>query len=189
MGATNLMRLRRASTGPSHRMADKPKEYKRFNRVVGVAEALTGALDPALKRRGFASRDIITYWSAMAPAPYDKVAVPDKLVWPRGERSAEGATLHLRCAASHALGLAHEGPKVAAAVNRYFGYVLVGQVRLSAEPFRPHSATPVDNESKVTPAVRAKVGDALEGIEDEGLKEALRRLGHGIMAKSKSSKR
>ena len=28
---------------------------------------------------------------------------------------------------------------IAAAINRYFGYVLVGQVRLSAEPFSPHS--------------------------------------------------
>ncbi|AKR54511.1 hypothetical protein XM25_01540 [Devosia sp. H5989] len=170
-------------------MAEKPKEYKRLNRAVGVAEALTGALDPALKRRGFASRDIITYWSAMAPAPYDKVAVPDKLVWPRGERSAEGATLHLRCASSHALGLAHEGAKVAAAVNRYFGYVLVGQVRLSAEPFRPHSAKAADTEPKLTSAAEAKVSDAIDGIEDEGLKEALRVLGRGIMAKSKPSGR
>lgn len=167
-------------------MADKPKEYKRFNRAIGVAEALTGALDPALKRRGFASRDIITHWAAMAPAPYDKVALPDKLVWPRGERSAEGATLHLRCASSHALGLAHEGAKVAAAVNRYFGYVLVGQVRLSAEPFRPGSAAPADTRPTVTPTVRAQVGSAVEGIEDEGLKEALRLLGHGIMAKKSS---
>jgi len=168
-------------------MADKPKDYKRFNRAIGVAEALTGALDPALKRRGFASRDILTYWTAMAPAPYDKVAIPDKLVWPRGERSAEGATLHLRCAASHALGLAHEGGKVAAAVNRYFGYVLVSQVRLSPETFRPHSASAEDTGPKVTGAVEAKVGDAIGGIEDEGLKEALRQLGYGIMSKSKKT--
>lgn len=166
-------------------MADKPKEYKRLNRSVAVADALSGALDPALKRRGFASRDIITYWSAMAPAPYDKVAMPDKLVWPRGERSAEGATLHLRCAPSHALGLAHEGTRVAAAVNRYFGYVLVGQVRLSAEPFRPHSATSTNDRKEVASSVRARVGGAVEGVEDEGLREALRQLGHGIMARSK----
>ncbi|CDP51636.1 DUF721 domain-containing protein [Paradevosia shaoguanensis] len=170
-------------------MAEKPKEYKRLNRSVGVAEALKGALDPALKRRGFASRDIITYWSTMAPAPYDKVALPDKLVWPRGERSAEGATLHVRCAASHALGLAHEGAKIAASVNRYFGYLLVGQVRLSAEPFRPHSAKPVETGLKVTDAMRMEVSGAVESVEDEGLKEALRQLGHGIMAKSKSSGR
>ncbi len=96
-----------------------------------MAEALSGALDPALKRRGFASRDIITHWKAMAPAPYDKVAMPDKLSWPRGERSASGATLYLRCVPGHALALTHEAPRIAAAVNRYFGYILVDQVRLS----------------------------------------------------------
>ncbi|MHB1110603.1 MAG: DUF721 domain-containing protein, partial [Devosia sp.] len=118
-------------------MAAKTKEDdtpRRLNRVVGVAEALSKALDPALRKRGFASRDIITHWAAMAPAPYDKVALPDRLSWPRGERGAEGATLYLRCVPGHALALSHEGPLIAAAINRYFGYVLVGAVRLSAEP-------------------------------------------------------
>src|SRR5437588_348243 len=110
-------------------MAEKPektKEPKRLNRAVGIGEALNGALDPALKRRGFASRDIVTHWTAIAPAPYDKLAIPDKLVWPRGERSAQGATLYLRCVEGHALMLTHEAPRIAASINRYFGYVLVG---------------------------------------------------------------
>ena len=34
-------------------MADKPKEAKRRNRAVDMAEALSGALDPVLKKRGF----------------------------------------------------------------------------------------------------------------------------------------
>ena len=110
---------------------------KRRNKTLNLGDVLAGALDPVLKKRGFASRDIITHWAAMAPQPYGSVAVPDKLVWPRGERSAEGATLVLRCVPGHALAIQHEGQKIAAAVNRYFGYVLVGPVRLSAEPLSP----------------------------------------------------
>ena len=53
-----------------------------------AAEDLTTTLDPALKKRGFASRDIVSNWPAMAPAPYDKVTRPDKLSWPRGEGGA-----------------------------------------------------------------------------------------------------
>ncbi|HLV84673.1 MAG TPA: hypothetical protein VKY62_12960, partial [Devosia sp.] len=71
---------------------DDLPEPKRRNRTMSVADVLAGALDPVLKKRGFASRDIIAHWSVMAPKPYDEVAIPDKLSWPRGERSAEGAT-------------------------------------------------------------------------------------------------
>ena len=87
-------------------MAVKPRdgaEPKRLNRAVGVGEALQKVLDPALRKRGFAGRDIITHWAAMAPAPYDRIAAPDRLAWPRGQRTAEGATLYLRCHPGHAL--------------------------------------------------------------------------------------
>lgn len=164
-------------------MAEKAPTFKRRNRTIGIAEALSGALDPVLKKRGFASRDILTHWAAMAPVPYNSVAMPDKLSWPRGERSAEGATLYLRCVPGHALAIAHEGASIAAAVNRYFGYVLVGQVRLSAEPFTPGSADKVKGPSQPSQSIRAKVGASVEQIDDEGLREALRDLGHALSSK------
>jgi hypothetical protein len=168
-------------------MAAKPKASdapKRLNRAVGMAEAMSAVLEPAMRKRGFASRDILTHWAAMAPAPYDKVAIPDKLSWPRGERGADGATLYLRCVAGHALALSHEGPLIAAAVNRYFGYLLVNAVRLSIEPFSPGSGAKPETAS-VAPATREKVSDALDAVEDDGVKEALRQLGHAILSKPK----
>lgn len=165
-------------------MAEKSTEPKRRNRAVTVADALSGALDPMLKKRGFASRDILSHWTAIAPPPYDKVAVPDRLSWPRGERNAEGATLYLRCIPGHALAIAHEGQSIAAAINRYFGYVLVGQVRLSVEPFSPRSDARTDKSYQPSQSVRAKVGASVAGVEDEGLREALRVLGHALSSRS-----
>ncbi|WDR06536.1 DciA family protein [Devosia rhodophyticola] len=158
--------------------------FRRRNRTVGIADALTGALDPVLKKRGFASQDILSHWAAMAPAPYDQVAMPDKLSWPRGERSAEGATLYLRCVAGHSLAIAHEGTRIAAAVNRYFGYILVGQVRLSAEPFTPGSAATDRHIIEPSPDVRARVGADVEVVDDDGVREALRNLGHALAQKN-----
>jgi hypothetical protein len=158
-------------------------EPKRKNRSVSVADAIAGALDPVLKKRGFASRDIITHWSSMAPAPFDTVTAPDKLSWPRGERSADGATLYLRCAPGHALAAAHEAPRIAAAVNGYFGFVLVNAVRLSAEPFvQPErKAAPVSTPS---PGVLTRVGAQVSKVEDEDLREALRTLGLALSSRS-----
>jgi hypothetical protein len=163
---------------------DDLPEPKRRNRTMNIADVLSGALDPVLKKRGYASRDIIAHWSAMAPRPYDEVAIPDKLTWPRGERSAEGATLVLRCVPGHALAISHEGPKIAAAVNRYFGFVLVGSVRLSAEPFTPGSGRKAEKSLQPSQSVIAKVGAQVADVADDELREALRTLGHALSSRS-----
>jgi hypothetical protein len=163
---------------------DDLPEPKRRNRTMNIADVLSGALDPVLKKRGFASRDIIAHWGVMAPKPYDSVAIPDKLSWPRGERSAEGATLVLRCVPGHALAIAHDGPRIAAAVNRYFGFVLVNAVRLSAEAFTPGSGQMAPKSIQPSQGTAAKVGAQVDGIEDEALREALRTLGHALASRS-----
>lgn len=168
-------------------MAVKPKADtppRRLNRTVGMAEALKGALDPAMRKRGFASRDILTHWAAMAPKPYDTVTIPDRLTWPRGERGSDGATLYLRCAPGHALAVSHEGATIAKSINRYFGYLLVASCRISAEPFTPRS----DDKDEVIPLsepVRRDIGVAVEKVEDEGIKEALRQLGLALAGRKK----
>ena len=163
---------------------DELPEPKRRNRTHSVADALSSALDPVLKKRGFASRDIITHWRSIAPAPFDTTTLPDKLSWPRAASGAEGATLVLRCAPGQALFAQHEAPSIAAAVNRYFGYVLVGEVRLSAEPFSPGSAAKVQNPVQPSQSTIAKVGAATEKVEDSDLREALRSLGLALSSRS-----
>ncbi|MCS6761240.1 MAG: DciA family protein [Candidatus Devosia symbiotica] len=163
---------------------DNLPELKRRNRTMSVADVLAGVLDPVLKKRGFASRDIIAHWSVMAPKPYDEVAIPDKLSWPRGERSAEGAMLVLRCVPGHALAISHEGDKIAAAINLYFGFVLVGSVRLSAEAFTPGSSKKDEVPFQPSQSVKAKVGAQVAEIENDDLREALRTLGHALSSRS-----
>lgn len=146
-----------------------------------MSEALSGVLDAALKKRGFATRDILLRWPDIAPKPYDSVAVPDQLKWPRGA-GHEGATLYLRCSQGHALALSHEGPQIAAAVNRYFGYFLVRDVKMSIEPFRPASTKPKAPAGPPPEATRA-AGAAVAEIGDPGLRAALQGLGAEIMAR------
>jgi hypothetical protein len=153
---------------------------KRRNRTVPLGEAVSALLDPALKRRGFASRDLIAHWQAMAPAPYGKVTRPDKLTWPRGHRGADGAVLHLRCHPGHALALAHEGQRIAAAVNRYFGYVLVSAVRISGAPFEEAEETGAEARPQLGEAERRKVAQSVAGVADPELRAALGALGRGI---------
>jgi hypothetical protein len=165
---------------PKTRKGPKDEAPRRRNRTVAVSEALSGVLDSVLRKRGFATRDLLTHWAAMAPKPYDRLAVPDQLKWPRGA-GHDGATLYLRCAPGHALALAHEGALVAAAVNRYFGYVLVREVRLSAEPFSL-APQPRPGNQPVSPAVAEQARETVAGVEDDALRDALGSLGEGVLA-------
>jgi hypothetical protein len=167
-------------------MAKEQKVPKRHNRSVALPEALNQALDPLMKKRGFASRDLISHWGAIAPEPFNTVAQPEKLVWPRGERSADGAVLHLFCVPAHRLALMHEGPNVAAAVNRYFGYLLVREVRLSTTPFTGHSAPKAQGPLEVSEAVKTHVKGAVADIADDDLRAALERLGQGVLSRKRN---
>lgn len=166
-------------------MSKDKKTPKRRNRITGLGDAVGTAIDPVFRKRGFASRDIVTNWAAMAPVPYNKTTIPDRLMWPRGEAGADGAILFLRCAEGQRLALAHEGDAVAAAVNRYFGYLLVGAVKLSAAPFSSGSTAPSKNTAEPSAETRQIVDDALGSVEDDGLKSALRHLGHSLYERDK----
>ncbi|WP_404402452.1 DUF721 domain-containing protein [Pelagibacterium halotolerans] len=167
-------------------MAKSSPPPKRKNRAVPLGEMIGNTLDPALKRRGFASRDLIANWAAIAPVPYDKVAIPDRLAWPRRDKpDPEGAVLYLRCVEGHGLAIAHEGPAIAAAVNRYFGYLVVSSVRLSATPFAPHERKNDAPETPLPAEKRAQLDATVAPVEDENLKSALERLGRGILSKKR----
>ncbi len=153
------------------------KKPKRLNRTTSINDVINKAIDPVLKKRGFANRDIITNWQNFAPAPYDKVAMPERLEWKRGKAGEEGATLYLRCAPSHALALSHESTKIAATINRYFGYILIGKIKLSLEPFSPHSSKIIDKQKTPSKEVIKKINQEISDVKDNELKQALYQLG------------
>jgi len=156
------------------------QSYKRRARVAGIGELASKLLEPHLRKRGFASRELLTRWGAIAPAPYDKVSIPDRLVWRRGQEGAQGALLFLRCEEAHRLLLVHDTELITGAVNRYFGYLLVDTLKLSAEPFTPGSDEKVPDAREPSNAQRARVEAELAGISDEKLKKSLRKLGLGL---------
>lgn len=165
-------------------MAEKSPPPKRANRAVQLGDMIGNTLDPALRRRGFASRDLIINWSSIAPTPYDVISAPDKLVWPRRDRpDPEGAVLYLRCREGHALALSHEAPAITAAINRYFGYLLVSGIRLSPNPFTGPDKEPAAAPRPLPPEKAEYLAKSVSVIEDPELRAALEKLGRGIMNK------
>lgn len=158
----------------------------RRNKTVGLEDALGKTLDPVFKKRGFASRDLIARWAEIVPAPFNTEAAPDRLSWPRGQASEDGATLFVACAPQHALALQHEADRIRSAINQYFGYLLVGKVKQAKAAFSKGSAARLENRVVADPAARSRVEGMLGGIEDEKLRGALRQFGLNLMARKSS---
>ena len=164
----------------------KPADQtKRRARTIQAGDAINKILDPAFRKRGFATRDIVAYWRQIAPENYCDITMPDRLNWPRGEAGAEGARLYLRCLPGRTHEVEHDAPKIVEAINRYFGYFLVGSVRLSNEPFTPRSVETPQKHPHPDARQRDRIDSEVAKVGDSGLQEALRLLGVGISSRKR----
>lgn len=165
-------------------MAKQKKQPKRRNKTSAIADIVGGVVGPMLRKRGFASTEILENWATIVPAPYNQETIPDKLVWRRGEGATAG-TLYVRCTPAQRLGVSYDAAILVGAINRYFGYVLVDAVRLSAEPFMPHSGQTTQDGAQPNAEVRNLIEAQIKNVEDDALKKSLQKLGLGIMGRKK----
>ena len=173
-------------------MADrKSKQTDRLNRTVSLGEVASRELDPILRQRGFATAELVANWQSIVPAPYDRSVLPDRLKWNRKAESAapDGATLYVRVDPAQALGFAHEHVRIRDAINRYFGFFLVADIRHAREPFVPRSGKPSLPVTPVDPAELEAVEAKVSSVADAGLREALARLGAGVAARKSGPSR
>jgi hypothetical protein len=153
----------------------------------GGARAV-GSFVPALttkafRRFGFSAASLITDWPAIAGRDLARLAVPERLKWPRSPDPADedaagppprrrGATLVLRVDGGRALEIEYGKRQIIERVNAYLGYPAIADLRIVqapvAQPPTPQGATrrppqPLTHE--------------VSGIADAGLRGALARLG------------
>ena len=149
-----------------------------------IADLVARVIEPVTARRGFARAELIAVWPEIAGPLHAACTTPEKIVWPRhaeGEEPPAG-TLFIRADGPRAIFVQHELPQIVERVNAFFGYRAVAQARViqgpvSAAAREPHAIRAPD------PAAERRVAADVEGIEDEGLRAALHRLGVGVLTK------
>jgi hypothetical protein len=137
----------------------------------------------AFARFGFAYADLIAQWPEIAGASIAQWSEPERIRWPRasaGDRK-QGGTLVIRTVPGRGLDLQHEAPRILERINAFYGYGAIAQIKIVQGPLqrRNRPAPPVlkldDNTAEGLEA-------QLTPVEDPALKEALRRLGTGVLA-------
>jgi hypothetical protein len=164
-------------------MAGKPKS----SNPVPVSDVASAILDPVLRKRAGISIELIQSWDEIVGSRLAPATRPERIVWPRRMSDAdpfEPATLVIACDGSAALHVQHQTGEIVGRVNAFLGFNAIGRIRIVqkrvADAVR-HKPTlrqlSADEESKIAGTVTP--------IDDDGLREALQRLGRSVTASRK----
>ena len=152
---------------------------KRGRGARSLAAVLPKVAEPVLRRRGFASVEIVTGWSGIVGAALAAETTPDRLSFPPGKRL--DGTLHVRASGPLALEIQHLEPVILDRINTYFGYRAVARITLAQGPPPARRDAPeMKPPTPPDPARRAAVERQTGGIDDAALRSALNRLGEAI---------
>jgi hypothetical protein len=150
---------------------------------VALAELLGKALDPLTARRGFATAELIAGWAEIVGQRYADCSRPEKIVWPRGaESGAQGGVLVVRIDGPRALLFQHEVGQIVERVNGFVGHGAIGKIKIVQGPIETRTKSekpvprPLDEDGE------ASLAAALGGVDDEGLRAALDRLGRAVIS-------
>lgn len=121
---------------------------------------------------------IITHWTQIVGEKFARLALPEKITFPKGKKT-EG-TLHLMVTSSGSLFLHYAQDLILEQVNTFFGYKALTKLHMT------HGFVPSDEEPKhIVPEPSSEDLTWLENqigtITDLELKEHLERLGLAVI--------
>ena len=158
-----------------------------------LGQFVPGVIGETLAARGLSEASLITDWPAIVGESIARAARPIALQWPpRGARRdpgapAAGATLVMRVDSAFALEAQHNSAVILARVNAHLGWRCVEKIAFRQGPLPPLARTR-PAPSRPSAEAQARAGECASGIEDDGLRAAVTRLGaHAIEKDARSS--
>jgi len=149
-----------------------------------LSDLLHRTISERFAQQGFASTELVTRWADIAGDEIAAHSQPVRITWPRpvhsdaGEQDPEPATLVLRVEGPMALEIQHQSAVILERVNRFFGWQAVGRIALRQAPLRHPEKRKVPPPPD--PALVEQVAGSIPDGTDEGLKNALARLGASL---------
>ena len=157
----------------------KNRRMRGFERAAGL---VAGRVRTASESRGFAVSRLLTHWAEVAGPEIARIARPVEVTYGRGF----GATLTLLTTGANAPMVEMQKDRLREKVNACYGYAAIQNIRVTqtaATGFAEGRAV-FEDAPKTTPPpapVTGRAREAVRAIGDDGLKEALERLGANIL--------
>ncbi len=155
----------------------------KFN-AVPVSDLASAILDPVVRRRAGMSLALIQSWDEIVGESLGRLSRPEKIAWPRRSHEDDPfqpATLVVACEGIAALRLQHMTSEIVSRVNAFLGFAAIGKVRFVQKQVAPPEPPRRPQPRPLRPDESARVAGMVSGIEHEGLKAALERLGRSVI--------
>jgi len=169
-------------------MAPRRTSTKGFKRTDSL---LSAKIRQASETRGFAQSRLLTQWAEIVGQDVAAISRPVEVSY--GRKEGIGATLTLLTTGANAPMLEMQKEQLRARVNAVYGYNAIARVRITqtaatgfAEGQVAFDHKPKAEKTAPTPALQRKAAEAARPVADEGLREALARLGENILNKTQS---
>ena len=148
-----------------------------------LAAEVPGVAALALGKRGFGEAQLVTQWNAVMGAELAAKLVPDRLSFPRGERSL--GTLRVRVASAFAIEAQHLEPVIIERINGFFGYAAVARVVL-VQGLPPPAAARAPQPRPLSAAEQGSLDRRVAAVPEGELREALRGLGAAVIGSKRA---
>lgn len=158
-----------------------------FN-AVPVSDVAARIIDPVLRKRTGMSIALVQSWEEIVGARLAAKSRPEKIQWrkrPDDDSPYEPATLVIACDGLAALHIQHETTEIIARANAFLGFGAIGKVRIVQKPVLPTGPAKRQPPRPLTPDEKTRVAGTVAGVEDDGLRAALERLGASIIGRKK----
>jgi hypothetical protein len=160
---------------------------KRGN-AVAVGDLTTEILDPLLRRRAGMSIALVQSWDEIVGERLSAMSRPEKIAWPKRAHEDdpfEPATLVIACEGAAAMRVQHETGEIVARVNAFLGFAAIGRIRIVQKQVANAGPKPRPRPRDLNEVEAERLGRLVEGIEDDGLRAALERLGRAVMGRQR----
>jgi hypothetical protein len=163
----------------------QPVDRQHRRGAVALAELVGKVLAPVTAKRGFATADLMAAWAEIVGPRYAGCTRPERVAWPRGEPAGhKPAVLVLRVEGPRAILVQHEAGQIIERVNAFLGYAAIGQMRIVQGPVAVPAGARKPEARALRPAEENRLAAAVSDVADGDLRQALARLGRGVLADS-----
>lgn len=150
---------------------------------------LSGDIRRAGESRGFAVSRVLTHWAEIAGEDLARLCRPVEVSYPRG---TFGATLSVLTTGAQAPMLEMQKEMLRARVNAAYGYNAIARIRITqtaptgfAEGQAVFGPAPAPQPPQPDPIAERRASQTATGIRDDGLRQALERLGRNVLSNRK----
>lgn len=159
-----------------------PPAAVRHRRLSSVAAPVRGLAKKLLGGKAAVEASVMLDWPAIVGTEIAERCQPRKLARGRGA-NAGAATLHLTVDAPFALEIQYSAAQIVERVNRYLGYPAVARLALHQGELLREEKPRLPQIPPLAAPTRQQLDQDISGIADDGLRQALDRLGQAVLAK------